>query len=61
MLKQLSKSEETMTRTVTRVRETYEKELVDSRRLNDETAKERARLELDNNQLRKDLQDTKGK
>lgn len=59
--KQLGKSEETMLRTVTRVKDTYEKELVDSRRVIDETAKERARLELENNQLKKDLHDTKDK
>ena len=50
-----------MNRTVSRLRETYDKELVEARRLIDETAKERARLELEANQLRKDLQDTKEK
>ena len=60
ILKQLSKSEEKV-RAVTHDRDALEKELVESRRLNDETVKERDRLELDNNQLRKNLEDMKKK
>ncbi|CAG7725162.1 unnamed protein product [Allacma fusca] len=59
--KQLAKSEETMTRTITRVRDTYDQELVDARRLIDDSARERARLDLECSQLRKDLQDVKEK
>jgi len=61
MTKRLGKSEEETTRTVTRIKETYDKELLDSRRQVDETAKERGRLELENQQLRKENQDLKEK
>ncbi|ODN05011.1 Lamin-C [Orchesella cincta] len=59
--KQVSHSEETLTRNITRIQSSYDKELTDARRVVDETAKEKAKLQMDHAQLRKDFDDLKTK
>jgi len=59
--RQLSKSEEQVTRTVNRLQTSYEKELNDARRLVDETAKDKAKLVFDHNALKVDYNDAKNK
>jgi lamin B len=59
--RQLSKSEESVTRTVNRLQTSYEKELNDARRLVDETAKDKAKLVFDHNALKVDYTDAKNK
>lgn len=58
---QVSHSEETLQRNVTRIQSSYDKELTDARKVVDETAKEKAKLQMDHAQLRKDYDDVKSK
>ena len=52
---QIQTSQDTVTREVNSVRSSYEKELADTRQLLDETAKEKARLQLDAGRMRAEL------
>lgn len=52
---QIQTTQETVSREVTTVKSSYEKELADTRTLLDETAKEKARLQLDASRLRTDI------
>ncbi|KAI9555121.1 lamin-like protein [Daphnia sinensis] len=52
---QIQTTQETVTREVTSVKGSYEKELSDTRQLLDETAKEKARLQLDAGRARAEL------
>lgn len=51
---QIQSSQETVTREVVSIKTLYEKELSDARRLLDETAKDRARLQIEANKLQND-------
>ena len=52
---QIHTTQDTISREVTSVRSSYEKELADTRALLDETAKEKARLQLDAGRSRAEL------
>lgn len=52
---QIHTTQDTISREVTSVRNSYEKELSDTRQLLDETAKEKARLQLDAGRMRAEL------
>ncbi len=52
---QIHTTQDTISREVTSVRNSYEKELSDTRGLLDETAKEKARLQLDSGRVRAEL------
>ena len=52
---QIQTSQDTVSREVNSVRSSYEKELSDTRQLLDETAKEKARLQLDAGRFRAEL------
>jgi len=54
---QVRSSQETVTREVTNIKSLYEAELADARRLLDETAKERAKLQIDLGNLKTDRDD----
>lgn len=57
----MSHSEETLERNVKRIQTSYDKELTDARRVVDETAKEKAKLQMEAGQLKKDFDDLKSK
>ncbi|XP_061172911.1 prelamin-A/C-like [Saccostrea echinata] len=61
LLVQVRSSEETVTREVSSVKSMYEKELEDARRVLDDTAKEKARLQIENGKLKADADEWKGK
>jgi len=54
-------SEETIKKEVTSVKSMYERELGDARKLLDDTAKEKARLQLENSKLRNETEDLQAK
>jgi lamin B len=54
---QIQSSQETVTREVVSIKTLYEKELSDARRLLDETAKDKARLQIEANKLNNDCED----
>ena len=54
---QIQTSTETTSREVSSVKHSYEKELADTRQLLDETAREKARLQLDAGRLRSELEE----
>ncbi len=54
---QITSSHETVTREVVSIKNLYEKELSDARRLLDETAKDKARLQIEANKLQVDCDD----
>jgi lamin B len=54
---QIKSSHETVTREVVSIKHLYEKELSDARRLVDETAKDKARLQIEANKLQVDCDD----
>jgi len=54
---QIQTSQETVTREVVSIKTLYEKELSDARRLLDETAKDKARLQIESNKLQVDNED----
>jgi lamin B len=54
---QIQSSHETVTREVVSIKNLYEKELSDARRLLDETAKDKARLQIEANKLQVDCDD----
>lgn len=58
---QVQTSQETVTREVTSIKNMYESELADARRLLDETARERAKLQIDVNKYRTDNEDLAAK
>ena len=54
---QIQSSQETVTREVVSIKTLYEKELSDARRLLDETAKDKARLQIEANKLQNDCEE----
>ncbi|XP_054160779.1 lamin Dm0-like [Oppia nitens] len=54
---QVQSSQETVTREVYSIKTLYEKEIADARRLLDETAKDKARLQIEANKLQNDVED----
>jgi len=54
-------TQETVTREVSSIKAMYEHELSDARKLLDETARERAKLEIDTKRLWDDNEDLKSK
>lgn len=58
---QVRATEETIQREVTNIKALYEKELADARRLLDETAKEKARLQIEVGKYKADADEWKDK
>lgn len=58
---QVRSTEETVSREVSSVKSMYENELEDARRVLDDTAKEKARLQIENGKLKADADEWKGK
>ena len=61
LLVQVKSSEETVTREVSSIKSLYETELEDARRVLDETAKEKAKLQIDVGKYKADADDWKAK
>lgn len=61
LLVQVRSTEETVSREVSSVKSMYENELEDARRVLDDTAKEKARLQIENGKLKADADEWKGK
>ncbi|KAK2151164.1 hypothetical protein LSH36_374g07031 [Paralvinella palmiformis] len=59
--KQIQTYDETIRRETTNIKSLYEKELADARALLDETAKQRAKLQLEAAKYKEDLDDVKDK
>ena len=58
---QIQTSEETITREVTNIKQMYDHELSDARKLLDETAREKAKLEIDLKRLLEENADLKAR
>lgn len=61
LTREIQSSQEVVTREVTNIKSMYEHELSDTRKLLDDTAKERAKLEIDTKRLWDDNEDLKTK
>lgn len=61
LLVQVRSTEETVSREVSSVKSMYENELEDARRVLDDTAKEKARLQIENGKYKADADEWKGK
>ena len=61
LTREVTTTQETITREVTSIKNMYEHELSDARKLLDETAKERAKLEIDTKRLWDSNEDMKNK
>lgn len=61
LLVQVRSTEETVSREVSSVKSMYENELEDARRVLDDTAKEKARLQIENGKLKADADEWKSK
>lgn len=59
LTREIQTSQETVTREVTSIKSMYENELADARKLLDETARERAKLEIDTKRLWEENDDLK--
>lgn len=61
LMMQMQTSEETVTREVTNIKQMYDHELSDARKLLDETAREKAKLEIDLKRLSDENADLKAR